>query len=44
MSYEDYKKMMIEDIKNDPEWWFDLIELKNKDIKGLKKYYFVKKC
>ena len=35
MSYKDYKKMMIEDIRNDPEWWFDLIELKNKDIKEL---------
>ncbi len=35
MSYEDYKKMMLEEIKNDPEWWFDLIELKNKDIKEL---------
>ena len=27
--------MMIEDIRNDPEWWFDLIELKNKELTEL---------
>ena len=35
MSYEDYKKMMIKDIKDDPEWYFDLIELKNKELTEL---------
>ena len=35
MSYQDYKKMMIDDIKEDPEWYFDLLEYNNKRIQEL---------
>ena len=35
MSYQGYKKMMINDIKEDPEWYFDLLEYNNKRIQEL---------
>ena len=35
MSYHEYKKMMIDDIRENPEWYFDLLGLKTKRIEVL---------